>query len=116
MSSATLSRGGGIWYAYDARGNVLGRGDQTVTVSYTYDGLDRLLSVAAQNSRDGSSLSYQFRYDERTFVGRLTSIVEPDRTTSFTYDWAGRLLTEEVSESGISAYKYKCGTSEGGIH
>ncbi len=34
--------------------------------------------------------------------GHLTTIVEPDRTVTFTYDWSGRLATESDSENGIS--------------
>ncbi len=47
-------------------------------------------------------LNSQFRYDEGAFAGHLTTIVEPDRTVTFTYDWAGRLATETVSENGIA--------------
>jgi len=102
LSSANLSRGGGGWFGYDARGNLLGRGDQNITVSYSYDGLDRVLSMNAQNSVDGSSVGYQYRYDENGFTGKLTTILEPDRTVYRTYDWAGRVLTEVRAENGIS--------------
>lgn len=103
VGSPTLSRGGGAWYQYDSRGNVLARGDNDVTITYAYDGLDRVLSVNAQNSRDGMSLSYTYTYDEDGFAGRLTSVTEPDRTIRYSYDWAGRLSAEVIAENGVSA-------------
>ncbi len=108
LSSPTL-KGGDVTYAYDARGNVLTRKDSYVTVSYTYDGLDRVLGTLATNSADGSSVSYAFTYDEPdalgqpTGAGRLTTVTEPDRTVKFEYHPSGRLKSETVTESGASA-------------
>ncbi|WP_242395422.1 RHS repeat domain-containing protein [Anaeromyxobacter oryzisoli] len=102
LTSPTLALGGARWFRYDARGNAVQRGDSTVTVSYAYDGLDRLLALSAANVADGSTVSYQYFYDEGSFPGQLTSITEPDRIVTFTYDWAGRLAMESVAESGIA--------------
>jgi RHS repeat-associated protein len=103
VNSPALSRAGGAWYAHDARGNIIARGDQTVYVTYAYDGLDRPLSVYAHNSADGSSLTYGFVHDEPPYAGRLTRIIEPERTVGFTYDWAGRLASESVLEQGAAS-------------
>jgi len=100
VHSPTLSKGGDIRYAYDARGNVLQKQDSYATVSYTYDGLDRLLTTSVS----GGALSYLYRYDEeQAYVGWRTSIVEPDRTETFTYDPVGRLASETILENGASA-------------
>jgi RHS repeat-associated protein len=103
LGSPNLSRGGDLFFGYDPRGNVLSRRDQGAAVAYAYDGLDRVVTVDAMNPRDASALHFTHRYDERGFAGRLTSIEEPDRTTSFTYDWAGRVILETTTEAGVSA-------------
>lgn len=116
LSSPTL-KGGDVTYSYDARGNVRTRKDSYVTVSYTYDGLDRVLSMSAANSADGSSVTYSFTYDEldaqgqATGAGRLTTMTEPGRTVILAYYLSGRLKSETVSESGVevplvTSYEY----------
>lgn len=107
LSSPTLSKGGDVTFGYDARGNVLARTYAGVEASYTYDGLDRVLSMAARDSASGASLQYTYRYDEAddaglgTGIGRLTSIDEPERTLTFGYDALGQLATETVAEVGV---------------
>ncbi len=100
VSAPDLNRGGGVWYRYDARGNVIARGDVSVNSTLAYDGLDRLVALQASNSVDGSSLNYSYAYDTPPYIGRLTSITEPERTSYFTYDWAGRLKSEVMYEAG----------------
>ncbi len=80
---------------------MLQRKDNYVTVSYTWDGLDRVLTTTAQNAQDGTSVAYAFTYDEDGAIGRLTSVVEPERTVRFEYV-EGRLATERVEESGVA--------------
>jgi RHS repeat-associated protein len=101
LSTYTLSQTN-VTYAYDARGNVLQRKFGTVTIDYTFDGLDRLLTTTARNTSDSSTISYTYRYDESGFAGFLTSVVEPERTVRFTYDAAGRVATETFEESGVA--------------
>ena len=99
VRSQTLSKSGDLRYAFDARGNVLQKADSFATVNYTYDGLDRLLTMSVS----GGGPSYLYRYDEQqTYAGRLTSVVETDRTVAFTYDPVGRLASETISENGAS--------------
>ncbi len=106
--SSPTPKGGDVTYAYDARGNVLTRKDSYVTVSYTYDGLDRVLGMLATNSADSSSVSYSFTYDEPdalgqpTGAGRLTTVIEPDRIMKFEYYVSGRLKSETVTENVVS--------------
>ena len=88
-------------FKYDARGNLLERRDSFATVRYTYDGLDRVLTTTAQSWAE--TITYTYRYDEVPFAGRLTSVVEPERTIRFQYDAVGRLLTETVEENGVPA-------------
>ena len=107
-------KAGAIESTYDARGNVLKRrirdtGVDYTVVDYTYDGLDRLRTIVASDEWDGRQLSYEYRYDEDGDIGKLTSIVEPaspalsERTLSFDYDPAGRLVSETIVESGVTA-------------
>ncbi len=91
-------------YGYDARGNVVMRTGGRVATTYAYDALQRLIRVVATNAYDGEQIQYVYVYDTPTGgQGRLGSIVEPQRTTEFTYDEVGRLLTETVREAGIDA-------------
>ncbi len=94
---------GAVRFLYDARGNVVQRKANHVTVSYTYDGLDRLVTVNATNTVDRSAIAYTYRYDEPGGVGQLTSIIEPERTVSYGYDAAGRLTSETIQENGVAA-------------
>jgi RHS repeat-associated protein len=101
LTSANLAQTGDASFSYDARGNVLVRtlGDATVTQSY--DGLDRVQSTSAHSAVDPGSVAYQYLYDENGFAGLLTSVVEADRTTTYSYDWGGRLHSETVAEPGV---------------
>jgi len=117
LSTPTLAKSGDVQTFYDARGNVLQRTAGTVTTTLTYDGFDRLLTSKAQDSASGVSIQYTYRYDEQdaqgigTGIGRLTSIVEPDRTVTYGYDPLGRLQTESIAEAGtvpplLTSYAY----------
>jgi len=101
LSSSNL-KGGQVRFSYDARGNLLQRRDGYVTLSYTYDGLDRVLTVSASNSVDGSVIAYAYHYDEPGGEGQLTSVVEPERTMRYGYDGAGRVMSETVQENAVS--------------
>ncbi|ACL65874.1 YD repeat protein [Anaeromyxobacter dehalogenans 2CP-1] len=81
---------GRIRFAYDARGNLLQRTTDHVVVTYSYDGLDRVRTVAASDTWDDKQVSYEHRYDERGHAGLLTTTVEPDRVVEIDYDAAGR--------------------------
>jgi len=94
---------GPLHFIYDARGNILQKWDNNVTVSYTYDGLDRPLTLGASNSVDESAISYTYGYDAPPYQGHLTSVVEPDRTMSYGYDVVGRLTSETMQENGVAA-------------
>jgi RHS repeat-associated protein len=89
-------------FTWDLRGNLLQRKDNYVTVGHTYDGLDRLRTTTATNAQDGASVAYAFGYDESGAAGRLTSVIEPERTIRFGFDGAGRLTTERQEENGVS--------------
>jgi RHS repeat-associated protein len=94
-------KGGEMTFSYDARGNLIQKKDVYTTVSYTYDGLDRLLTTEASHSYTGSSVAYTYRHDEAPNVGFHTSVIEPERTVRYGYDKAGRLARESIEEKGI---------------
>jgi RHS repeat-associated protein len=109
--STPNARIGKASYSYDARGNLLQRKFAYVTETYTYDGMDRILTRAASNTVDGASVSIAYRYDEDGNSGRLTSIVEPGRTVTYSYDAAGRVARESALDAGsavplVSSYGY----------
>jgi RHS repeat-associated protein len=103
VDSPTIGPGRGRWSRYDPRGNIVARGDLETTVWLAYDGLDRLIVMDAQNTADGSTVHHGYRYDEGGFAGRLTTRLEPGRTVTFTYDYAGRILSETTMEPGAAS-------------
>lgn len=107
-------KGGTLTHGWDARGNLLLRKDTQVTVSHTYDGLDRRLTTTAYNAIDKATVGYTYRYDEEGAPGRLTSVVEPERTVRFRFDAGGRLESERQEEAAVAAplvtaYRYDAG-------
>lgn len=106
--SANLS--GPSRFTYDTRGNVISREVGGVRVEYTHDGLDRVLTMSA--TRPGSPpLVYSFTYDEGDAEGYLTTVTEAERTIEFSYDRAGRLVSETIYENAspaamITSYTY----------
>ncbi|HSN11211.1 MAG TPA: RHS domain-containing protein [Propionibacteriaceae bacterium] len=94
--------GSGIQFVYDARGNVLTRQDAATQAAYAYDGLDRLVRLNAQNVVDGSTITYELRYDENGARGRLTSVLDPVHTMTYLYDSLGRLEREVLTVTGVS--------------
>lgn len=86
-------------FTYDSDGNRLTAVDATNSisrdVSYTYDGLERLVTFT-----NAVSQSTQFAYD---VFGKRTRITDPaGRKTSYAYDDRDRLLT--VTQEGTSAF------------
>jgi RHS repeat-associated protein len=108
-------KGGRRYFEYDARGNILRRWDNYTSTSYAYDGLDRVTSQTAVNNEDGTSISYAFRYDEFGAVGRLTTVVEPERTVSYSYDSSDLLIRETVEENGAAPLVTRYGYDVDGI-
>jgi RHS repeat-associated protein len=102
-SPATMTAGPYI-YAYDARGNTVRRTGGGAVITWQYDGVDRVTQMTATRSIDGSTFTYTYAYDDPDAPGRLHTITEPNRTTTFTYDEVGRLRFEEVAESGVAAH------------
>jgi RHS repeat-associated protein len=85
-------------YTLDGNGNTTARttGD-TVTTTYLYDALSRLLSVSAPGL---ATIGYG--YDPRS---QRTSMTDGTGTSSYSYDGLGR-LTQAVQPSGTTAYGY----------
>jgi RHS repeat-associated protein len=88
-------------YTWDGFGRLAsatdGKGD---TISYGYDKMDRITSVAYS---DGTH-SLAYTYDKN---GRVTQRVDGSGTTSYTYDDLGHLLTVNNSANGnLISYTY----------
>jgi RHS repeat-associated protein len=113
-------------YTYDGNGNILSKDDVKGTTVYSYDSMDRLISVtepgvkatvytydpAGNRATESFSVngnlaaSVSYAYDERN---RLTGMAETrggaSTSTSFTYDANGNTLTRK-SKGGRVSYSY----------
>ncbi len=104
VDSAAALEAGGARYTYDARGNVVSRSFGSTTITYRYDGLDRITSLEAVSSAGAPGVSYAFKYDENSSgAGRLTSVTDSRRTTVYEYDEVGRVRFERVTESALTS-------------
>ena len=93
-------------FTYDENGNLLSSNDpKGQVVIYSYDELDRVLTETFN-----SEVQATYVYDEGDYaLGRLSSVVTPDISKSFTYDILGRIVSEEKtidSQSYMTAFTY----------
>lgn len=92
-------------YSMDTRGNRVRRTGGSVTIDWTYDGLDRLTKVAATSSIGGPAITYVYSYDHPGDLGRLHSIthLQTGRVVTYAHDAEGRTTFETVAEGGVTA-------------
>jgi len=117
-----------ISYLYDNDGNITQITDQSaasssITVNYTYDNLNRLLSASSTNAATGQNYKQVFTYDpvgniltgpagtysyaapSYTDPDAVTGIVNGSSTTSFTYDHNGNLTNASSGPSYTWDYR-----------
>ena len=122
-----------ISYKYDSDGNVTQVTDQSaasssITVNYTYDSLNRLLSASSTNAGAGQNYLQTFTYDpvgnilsgprgayayaapNFTDPDSVTSIVNGTSTTSFTYDHNGNLTNASSGPAYTWDYRNELST------
>jgi len=89
-------------YTYDPAGNQLSSLDsRNISVSRTYDALDRPLTVSYLDS----SLNVTYSYDSTLVpfgIGRRSGMADPSGTSVFHYDSRGLLSKEERTISGVT--------------
>ena len=127
LTSATNPESGTITYSYDANGNVASRiaptpnkiaadnKPATVTTTYTYDVLNRL--IAKSYNDNPQTPTVQYAYDSGSLtgcatappsltdsnpVGRRTSMCDGSGATSWNHDQMGRVLNEKRTLVGNS--------------
>jgi RHS repeat-associated protein len=83
---------------YDDAGNLITRTDaRNETLSYRYDSLGRLIKMGY-----GSGLAVIFSYDQgNNGIGRLTQMIDPAGTTSWTYNNQGRVTSKTYVYSSL---------------
>jgi RHS repeat-associated protein len=88
-----------VTYAYDGAGNLKTQTDPSGTTSYTYDGLNLVLTKAATSG--GGTLSYGYDAD-----GNLTSATDAGGTTTYVYNSRNLLasMTDPTGELWEFAY------------
>ncbi|MBI5295074.1 MAG: hypothetical protein HY869_06330 [Chloroflexi bacterium] len=103
----------GWTYQYDALGNLLRQTDaKDQTTCLYYDDLSRLLSKHFQaaitcpqvpvTSSDGIEFQYDSTENDNIGKGRRTSMTDPSGSTSWTYDYRGRVTQETKVISGVT--------------
>jgi RHS repeat-associated protein len=95
----------GNWsYQYDALGNLTSQTDaRACTTNLTYDNLNRPTQKTYSNCPATSTVTYG--YDSGTYgKGFRTSMSDGSGSTSWTYDYRGRLASESKSITGSSAF------------
>jgi len=134
LTMATNPESGAITYAYNPNGNLSTKtapapnqtGSATVTLSYCYDALDRLLTKAATLSPATPSTCSNgtlpspiatYSYDQTSFngltitngIGRRTGMTDAAGSEAWSYDAMGRPLFEKRTTNGVpkqSTYTY----------
>ncbi|MES9976150.1 MAG: hypothetical protein ABW094_17970, partial [Candidatus Thiodiazotropha sp.] len=106
LTSQTSPDTGTTTYTYDEAGNRLTKTDaRGITVNYSYDALNRLTHI----SYPDASLNVTYNYDQGTDgIGNLTSIVDTNGTTNYTYNAYGNLITQTrtSSDSIVTTFSY----------
>jgi RHS repeat-associated protein len=112
----TLPESGTTNYYYTTSGGAACSGDSNLvcrktdargtTITYSYDGLNRLTGKTYSDSTPSASISYdQTSYNGLTITngkGRRTGMSDGSGTTAWSYDAAGNLLTEKRTIAGIT--------------
>ncbi len=130
IGTVTAPDGGVTTLSYDAVGNLIAIVHPNgVSESRSYDPLDRVTAVELRNGLGALLASYQYLYDGRNNVTRLTEnggrrvdysyddanrlvgevIVDPqfgDRTITYTHDAVGNRLSRSDSIEGTTTYQY----------
>ena len=105
--------------SFDAAGNLNTRMDaRGVLAIYSYDALNRLTQVVYHRTGD-ISRTFSWKYDQAgaTFgygIGRLTTAVTPDASTTFAYDALGRVESSAQASTSGSQLAVKYGYDSAG--
>ena len=89
---------------YDLNGNVISsinpNGDETITA---YDLLGRPINISVDTGDSSKDITQTFSYDS---MGRLSTVVNNGRNTSYEYDGLGRIIFENCENSYVNGYTY----------
>jgi len=122
-----------IAYTYDANGNITKIVDNSannaaITVNYTYDGLNRLLSASSSNATSGPNYAQNFAYDPLgnpltgpagTYTYGQSGYADPDAVTSISNSGATSTISFvqaiQGNLSGTSATSTLTGVTAGNL-
>jgi RHS repeat-associated protein len=122
LQSASNPESGTSSYTYDANGNLSFKtspapnqtGTATVTLTYCYDALNRLTAkgYTQQTCTNGTvpSPAATYLFDQTSYnglaisngIGRRTGMADAAGSEAWSYDSAGRILTDQRTTSGIT--------------
>jgi RHS repeat-associated protein len=89
---------------YDSAGRVLTSSDGAGrTTTYTYDEDDRVLTAAASGGGISGTTTVSYAYDPN---GNLKTLTDPNGTTTYGYDPANRLVSEQRANGTAGTYAY----------
>lgn len=88
-------------FTYDDAGNPISRTDaRGITVSYSYDALNRLTSIDYPDN----TLDIQLTYDTGiNGIGRLSGMADGSGTTAYAYDKRGNLISRATVRDGLTS-------------
>ena len=115
LTTSNNPESGRVGYAYDLNGNLVARtspaqnqtGTATVTLSYCYDALNRIVSKAyTLQSCPMPSPVATYTYDQGATsanpIGRRTGMADAAGSEIWTYDVMGRVATDQRTTSGVA--------------
>jgi len=107
LTSSTNPEAGAVSYTYDADGNVLTKADaRSITTTNSYDALNRVTGVTYSNGDPSVSYTYDqsacLGAPACYNIGRRTSMTDAGGSESLAYDPMGRELEEQRTTNSVT--------------
>jgi RHS repeat-associated protein len=107
MTQSTNPESGTINYAYDLNGNVSTKTDaRSITTTYSYDALNRVTGMTYSNGDHSVSYTYDqsacLGQSSCYNIGHRTTMTDVDGSEEFAYDTMGREIAEQRTTTSVT--------------